>query len=694
MNAFDLLHPVLKHHIINTLNWRRLMPLQESCIQSIISGEHTLMIAPTAGGKTEASLFPLLSRMLFENWIGLSLIYICPIKALLNNLHERLTKYTMMAGRRSDIWHGDTSASKRNKILSDPPDCLLTTPESIEAMLISKRSDNNLLFENLQAIIIDEIHAFAGDDRGWHLLSILERLTIVAGREIQRVGLSATVGNPEKLLNWLSGHCNGKSRLFCEKVNNDSEVDVKLDYVGNLENAALLISNLYKGKKRLVFCDSRARVERLSSILNQKDIKNFVCHSSLSKEIREQSEKAFQNEKDCVIVSTSVLELGIDVGDLDYVIQIDSPSTVSAFLQRLGRTGRRNGTTRNCLFLATTDNSFLQSAALLELWSSGYVEPILPPPCPYHVFVQQILGLILQENGIGRNLWKKWIGRIPSFKTIPDELVSSIFKYMIENKILAYDQGLIWLGDYGEKIFGFRNYMNICSVFTSSPLIAVKHMKSIIGYVDAITFVGNKEQNILSLGGNSWFVYKLDWDKRIAFVKPTDLKGASIWMGTGQFLSYDFCMTIKKILATNTISKIWSKRSLKKINELRNSYDWLEMDSTAMTCYNDSYYWWTFAGKTINIILASIIEDKTGIKSSCDNFKIKMNKYFKKKYQIKLNRSYLNEIVACTFKENISQYKFNECLPDKVFQDMIQKRFDSFNNVKKQFELKTININY
>jgi len=250
--------------------------------------------------------------------------------------------------------------------LREPPDCLLTTPESLEVMLVSPNVDSRRLFANLQVVIVDEIHAFAGDDRGWHLLSVLERVQRLTGRELQRIGLSATVGNPEDLGQWLAGSCQRPRRIFlpddfqvgrisrsvpagAPKQADGSgdpsyrmDADVKLDFVGSLHNAAVVISRLHRGEKRLVFIDSRARAEELGAELRQLNVTNFVTHSSLSQEQRHQAEEAFASRSDCVIVATSVLELGIDVGDLDRVIQIDSYLTPSGhFVSGRRSVGRR-----------------------------------------------------------------------------------------------------------------------------------------------------------------------------------------------------------------------------------------------------------------------------------------------------------------------------------------------------------------
>ena len=219
-------------------------------------------------------------------------------------------------------------------------------PESLEAILVSSKIDHRQFFQNVRAVVIDELHAFAGDDRGWHLLSVLARIQRLAGRDLQRVGLSATVGNPSRDAGMAVLRVgSGSGRWFRRSPPHEQSPDVQLDYVGSLPNAAKIISLLHQGEKRLVFCDSRSRVEQLALLLREREVETFVSHSSLGIEERRAAEQAFAQRQNCVIVATSSLELGLDVGDLDRVIQIDAPATVSSFLQRMGRTGRRAGTT-------------------------------------------------------------------------------------------------------------------------------------------------------------------------------------------------------------------------------------------------------------------------------------------------------------------------------------------------------------
>jgi ATP-dependent Lhr-like helicase len=297
-DPLDRLHPVIVHHLVNSLGWKELRPLQGQAVGPVLDGKDALLLAPTAGGKTEAAVFPLLTAMETQRWSGLSVLYLCPLKALLNNLAPRLELYAGWLGRRVAVWHGDVAASARQRLLRDPPDLLLTTPESLEAMLISVKVDPARLFSDLRAVVIDEVHAFGSDDRGWHLLAVLERLSRIAGHPVQRIGLSATIGNPADLLGWLQG--SGRAVRPAEVVGPGLAVaglappgEVELDYVGSVANAAQVIASLHRGEKRLVFCDSRQLVEEIGAALRGLGVAAFLSHASLSADERHLSEQAF-----------------------------------------------------------------------------------------------------------------------------------------------------------------------------------------------------------------------------------------------------------------------------------------------------------------------------------------------------------------------------------------------------------------
>jgi ATP-dependent Lhr-like helicase len=607
------------------MGWRELRPLQAESIDPVLDGSHALLIAPTAGGKTEAAFLPLLSRMVSEDWKGLSIIYVCPLKALLNNLHLRLHRYCQWVGRSCAVWHGDVLDSGRKAILREIPDCLLTTPESLEAILVSTRINHRELLGNTRAVVVDEVHAFAGDDRGWHTLSVLERITKLAGHELQRIGLSATVGNPDELLTWLAGHCEGKRTVVrITSRANQGEAEVLIDYVGSLENAATVVAGMYPGEKRLVFCDSRSRVEQLSQLLREAGVETYVSHSSLSADERRIAEQAFAEGGNCVIVATSTLELGIDVGDLDRVIQIDAPSTVASFLQRIGRTGRRTGTHRNCLFLATTEDALVQATALVELWRKGFVEPIRPPAWPVHLLGQQLIALLLQEKCLPRDDWGKWLLRLPCFAEITPEDRLQLVAHLITGGFVLEDQGLWIIGAQTESEFGFRHFAEFTSVFTSAPVFEVWHGKLHVGTVDQSNFFGAPEDRVaLGLGGRSWKVCGINWRKRTVEVVPDSGPARTRWSGAGRSMSFELCQAIRVLLVGDHLTKGISIRGRDCLARERDEFAWLRTSRFGTLQRKDGVVeWWTFAGRQINRHLSDLIVELNGERPTFDNLRL------------------------------------------------------------------------
>jgi len=624
MDSFELLHPSVQHHIVNSLGWTQLRPFQEEVIPLVLHGAHLLIIAPTAGGKTEAAIVPILSRMLTEDWRGLSTLYICPIKALLNNLHDRLFRYASLLGRRCELWHGDVGPSVRRRICKDPPDILLTTPESIEVMLVSAATDAKGLLGQVKVVVVDELHAFAGDDRGWHLLGVIERVRQIAGGLVQRIGLSATVGNPAELLSWLTCREDEPQHVACPESLADARADVQLDYVGSIANAAIVISRLHRGEKRLVFVDSRAKAEQLGTSLKELGTRTFVTHSSLSREQRSQAERAFSSESDCVIVATSVLELGVDVGDLDRVIQIDSPPTVASFLQRMGRTGRRADSVRNFLFLATEDLSLLQAAAIIRLWSAGFVEPVFPPPEPYHVLAQQMFSLVRQESRLTQGDWEKWIG--PVFRhCCGSSAIDAIARHALGNGLLCEDNAVLLLGPAAEELFGRRNFMDLLSVITSQPLFHIRYGRTSLGFVHSLSFSGSRTRPvILSLGGRSWRISQIEWNKKTAYVEPCEDRGRSRWAGTSLPLSPQLCGEIRRVLEDDREDAFWSRRGRNRLVGLRQELSSATSGGTWIVQNEQGREWWTFAGLVANQTVANMLIGRLGGPIRANNLSIRL----------------------------------------------------------------------
>lgn len=686
MTSFDRLDPLVQHHIVNTLGWSQLRPLQEESIAPVLDGKDCLLLAPTAGGKTEAAMFPLLSRLCQEGNEGLQVIYVCPLKALLNNLHERLSGYCEMLSLECGIWHGDVGASQKQKYLFRPPEVLLTTPESLEVMLVSQKDGPRQMLKSVKTLVVDEIHAFAGDDRGWHLLAVAHRIEQLVGYKLQRVGLSATVGNPVKLLAWLTD--GGLGRRDAGVVvapgidGSPAPSQITLDYVGSLENAAIVISRLYRGEKRLVFCDSRSRVEELGNLLRGLEVSVFLSHSSLSAEERKDSEEAFAQGQDCVIVATSTLELGIDVGDLDRVIQIDAPWSVASFLQRLGRTGRRSGSIRNCLFLTTTDEALLRGAALLALWKEDYVEPVEPPLHPLHLFAQQMMALALQTKGVGKNDWKDKVATSPVFAGEDIATLEKIVATMEERGILWSDGVRLTIGDEGEGYFGRKHFMELVSVFTSDPIIKVLHGRRELGSVDQVTFLRDHREDqpiILSLGGRSWLVTDMDWKTREAHVVPEETRGKSQWLGSGQGLSFIFARKVQEILANETQSPEWSARAADAIHNLRDFYNFVPNDEDIIFLNHekDEFSWFTFAGASCNLAFSTCLNESEFQPSYSDDFRVRGKGAAKARKAIQHVKYTMAEGLFETFEvkpEIVEGLKFHQALPDDIAQDLLRKR--------------------
>lgn len=604
------LDEAIEYHVVNSLGWRDLRPLQRAAVEPVRSGDDCVLIAPTAGGKTEAAVFPLLSSMAGEGWRGLTVLYVTPLRALLNNLYPRIAAYGEWIGRRVGLWHGDVGATQRRKILADPPDILLTTPESLEAMLVSRGVDHYRFFAGLRTIVVDELHSFAASDRGWHLLGVLARLERVAGRPIQRVGLSATVGNPEEVGHWLQG---GEATTRELRILNEElpvgapSPEVMLDYVGSVANAAKVIASLHRGEKRLVFCESRRIAEQIAFELRERGVQTYVSHSSLSADERRRSEQAFAESRNTVIVATSTLELGIDIGDLDRVIQIDAPRSVASFLQRLGRTGRRPGTVRNTLFLATDSDAFLACAGLLLLWRRGYVEPIVPPPHPRHLAAQQLLALALQEGAYGGSMWRDWWGSLP----LMDD-GEEVLAYLREAGFLVEDDGLLMIGPTAEKEFGRRHFMDLLSSFDAERELRVVSGNKEIGFISPLSLPPEGAEKITAkpilMNGRAWHLERVDWERFEVLVSPTHDKGDVKWESDAVALSFEYMRAQRDVLLGQTPDVPLSKRAIERLQVIREGRAGQVSSSGLVVSGPDNdVQLWTWAGLKANETLRAAL---------------------------------------------------------------------------------------
>jgi len=627
MSGFDRLHPHLQHAIVHDLGWRSLRPVQDLTIDAVLDGCNSVVLAPTAGGKTEASMFPLLSQILTDETKPVAALYVCPIRALLNNQEDRLRSYARMVGLDVFKWHGDVADSKKQRFRDSPAHLLMTTPESVEVMLMSARTDARALFANLSTVIIDEVHAFAGDDRGAHLASILERLTVFCGKDIQRVGLSATVGNPHVIGQWLQGSSSRKFRLV-DPPKPKVQRDLRIEFSESVEHAASGIAQLGRGRKSLVFVESRAKAEKVAHALDGSGVEVFIHHSSVSRADRALAEQQFTKGKNTAIVCTSTMELGIDVGDLDLVMQVDAPATVASFLQRMGRTGRRSNTRPNCTFFCLTPESLLQTVSLLRLAEKGWVENVRPAALAMHVLAHQVMALMLQESGISRHRLLPWISDAYPFSSVREKRFHELVDTMVERDILYESDGLLSLGKRGERLYGRKNFFELYAVFTAPPVLRVMKGKDDVGYVQSL-FVSMHDRNsgpmCFRLAGRAWQVVQVDFAKGVLKVRAAEQGRVPSWLGLPGVLSTDLCQAMMSELVADEIPTDWLTGPAEaEFTSLREGYDGLLEEGTApLEDLPDGVQWHTFAGGGVNRLLGAGLESLTGKKWVSGNLSLR-----------------------------------------------------------------------
>jgi len=324
---------------------------------------------------------------------------------------------------------------------------------------------------------------------------------------------------------------------------------------------------------------------------------------------RRRAEEAFADARDCVIVSTSTLELGIDVGDLDRVIQIDAPGTVASFLQRLGRTGRRPGSTRNCLFLTVDEDGLLGAAALLLLWSRGWVEPVVAPPEPRHIVAQQVLALCLQEHRVGDRLWQEWWGGLGPFGPSAEPIV----RHLLDEGYLDRDGGMLFIGPEAERRFGYRHFMDLTAVFTAPPEFAVLSGRTEIGTTNpALLTEEVPGPRRLLLAGRSWQVTYIDWSRRRCFVEPIESGGKARWggAGSGRSASYELTRAAREVLLGADPPVSATRRAETALAQAReDSAELVHPDGTVIVRggRDTNVRWWTWAGYRANATLAATL---------------------------------------------------------------------------------------
>jgi ATP-dependent Lhr-like helicase len=544
MDTFSLLHEGVRQVLAYRLGWEELRPVQEEAYREVSAGKDVLIIAPTAGGKTEAALIPVIDRILRGPYPGVAAIYIAPLKALINDQEERFSLFSLTNGLDLLKWHGDVPRGDRAWKEGEPPHILMITPESLEVLLMERELSSSL--RQVRFVIIDELHAFVESERGVHMRVLLDRIDQIAGRKVQRIGLSATVGNPEEILSWLCGGRHAQSLVQVPAAAREKRFSFIVEDrdTRRMEALAAAIS----GKKALVFVNSRGDAEEVTRALSARVDRLLVHHSSLSPVMRRETEEAFSQAGSACIVCTSTLELGIDIGDLDVVVQVGPPASVSSFLQRMGRTGRR-GMPPYVTCVLRDPMELLCMVAVIESAMRKEVEPLCPPLKPYDVLVQQILLELLRSRRSSQMRIRKFVKGLSPFSRIRGRDLEVLLASMTDTGFLEKDGDLLLLGHESERLFGRSNWKDLFSVISGGgEFRAVTPEGELIGKLDS-RFVAGGGGKSFSLGGKSWTFIKSDQVHELAVVVPGEGERRDIfWTGGQQGFSSLVCRGVEQII--------------------------------------------------------------------------------------------------------------------------------------------------
>lgn len=571
-SGFELLESRIQRWIWSE-GWTSLRDAQERAVPVLVDADQDVIIAAaTAAGKTEAAFLPILTNLLNLNDPPGSVLYISPLKALINDQWGRLSQLCDLLEVPVVAWHGDISASKKHRFLKSSEGVLLITPESLEALFVNRGTSLTGVFRNLRYIVVDELHAFIGSERGKQLQSLMHRVELVAGRKLPRVGLSATLGDMRLGSAFLRpGGADSVTIIESKHSNQELQVQVRgyiqppmsqarkaappssslkthdpqtseiAESEGENDNKAspdfAIADHLYKvlrGSNNLIFPNSRTQVEWYADQLRRRceldGVPNefWPHHGSLSKDLREQAEHALkESNRAASAICTTTLELGIDIGSIKTVAQIGSPPSVASLRQRLGRSGRRAGEKATlrvyCKESPLTDDSSLsdqlrqglvQTIAMIRLLIKGWFEPPRAQGLHASTLVQQTLSIIAQCGGApAAELWKNLVVEGP-FSNVEKTDFIGLLKSLGEHELIVQDSsGLLLPGTIGERLI---NHYEFYSAFTSDEEFRLVCDGKALGSVP-VSRPLTKDQRII-FGGRRWQVRDVDLQAKVIVV--------------------------------------------------------------------------------------------------------------------------------------------------------------------------------
>lgn len=521
--SFELLsEPIRKY--IRDQRWESLRPIQNAAISRILTTDNNYILASrTASGKTEAAFLPILTKVNF-NETGVQVLYISPLIALINDQFHRVEDLCKSLEVTVTKWHGEANRSQKERLLKKPEGVVLITPESLEAMFVNKPYNVKHLFSNLKFVVIDEIHSFIGTNRGTQLKSLLSRLQSVNNSKFTVIGLSATIGDYEEAKRFTGDE--EETKILLDRT--AKEINAQFRYFrSETEELPLdLLKNLYletKNNKALIFPNSRGRVEEVAVKLKKiSDRVNghanyFSHHSSVNKDVREYVEffaKSSRYQNFC-ISCTSTLELGIDIGSVDEVVQIDATHSIASLIQRVGRSGRKEGQSSNLFLYATDRWNLLQALACWTLHKEGFIEPPQVNEKPYDILLHQILSVAKGHSGIKLKDLISQIRNNFAFRKIEETEIVEIIDHLISIDFLERLQDEILIGIEGERIVNSRDFY---SMFTTEPNLKVVNAGNTIGEIPYSPQIA-EDENIF-LAARIWKIKAIDFEANKIEVVP------------------------------------------------------------------------------------------------------------------------------------------------------------------------------
>jgi ATP-dependent Lhr-like helicase len=600
-SRYSRLAPFVREYIYEK-RWQALKDVQEAAIGAVLdSGSHVLIAAGTAAGKTEACFFPILTVLAGNadrtETEGIRVLYIGPLKALINDQFERLAPLLARADIGVSRWHGDVDGTRKRKVLDNPPEVLQITPESLEALLLRHSGKTGALFGNLDFVVIDEVHAFIGTDRGSQLICQLERIRRQARCDPRRIGLSATLGDYGEAAAWL-GSGTGREVIVVGGEKNGGpgqsrRVSLAVDYCDDAGFYQTLYSRCREDEKApsgkcVVFTNSRLEAEETAAAL--KDIAKKrgetdhyrVHHGSVAASLRRETETGLRETSGSgTVVATATLEMGIDIGRLDRVIQIGAPSGVSAFVQRLGRSGRRGGGSRMYFIsrefpadysrlagaaaaMAKMPWALLKTIAVIQLYlEEQWIENADPRPLPYSLLCHETLSILAALGEQRPAELKARVLSLPPFAGIPPEDYSELLGGLLSGGIIeTTEEGTLLPGLEGESLV---NHYSFYSVFPGDEEFRVTSGGREIGKIN----FAPPEGGGIYLGGRSWKVVSVSFRNGEITVSPGTDAGAKIWRGGPGSTHTRVVRRIRGILAETADFSYLTPAAARRLGEAR-----------------------------------------------------------------------------------------------------------------------------